>query len=170
MEDGVAFIEPAGLRVDQVGKGPARERRRAIGYSFGVEVIDGSSSFGIEQGSFGCDINRRAQSCDVEFDDVLGGKTGMDFDDTVECRERFALDPQTVASERKIASGQVARVVSGKGAVKLGGVTGEFDGRLDGETVGAYDFDAEFSSVTLRLERKSQKENAEMERPAHSVE
>ena len=94
----------------------------------------------------------------------------MDFDETVEWREGFALDPQTVAAERKIASDHVSGLVRGKGAMKLDRVTGELDEGPDGKTVGTDDFDAKFSGVTLRQERKSEKENAEMERPAHSVE
>ena len=164
MEDSVAFIEPAGLSVDEVEKRTARERRGAIGYRFGVEVVDGGGAFGIEQRGFGCDVYRRAQGCDVEFNDILGGKSGVDFDDVVEWREGLALDPQTVAAERKIAGDQVSGIVGGKGAVKLDRVTGELDGSPNGKTVGAGDFEAKFSGVTLRQERKSEKENAEMDR------
>ena len=79
----------------------------------------------------------------------------MDFDETVECREGFALDAQTVAAERKIASDQVSGVVREKEAMKLDRVTKELDGGPDGKTVGTGDFDAKFSGVTLRQERKS---------------
>ena len=44
MEYGISFIEPAGLRIDEVGNGPSGKRRGAIGYRFGVEVIDRSGS------------------------------------------------------------------------------------------------------------------------------
>src|SRR5579862_2191919 len=48
MEDGVAFIKPAGLRVDEVGEGTARKGCGTIGYRFRVEVIDGGGAFGID--------------------------------------------------------------------------------------------------------------------------
>ena len=127
-------------------------------------MINCGGTFRIEERSCGRDIYRRAKGFDVEFDDILGGKRGMDLDDALERRERFALDPQTIAAEMKIASDQFAGVVSGKRAMKLGRITGKLDGRLDGETVRAGDFDAKFSDVTLRQERKSEQENAEMER------
>jgi hypothetical protein len=47
MKDGAALVEPAGLGVDEIGKGTARRRCWAIGYSFRVEVIDGGRAFGI---------------------------------------------------------------------------------------------------------------------------
>lgn len=88
----------------------------------------------------------------------------MDFDQAVIRRKRFALDPKTVAAERKIADGDVSGVVGGKGAMKLDRVTGELDGRSNGKTVRTGDFEAKFSGVTLRQKRKSEKENAELER------
>ena len=49
MENGAAFVEPAGLGVDELWKRAARERCRPLGYSFGVEVVDGGGTFGIEK-------------------------------------------------------------------------------------------------------------------------
>ena len=60
MEHGVAFIEPAGLRVDEVRKRPAWKGCGAIGNSLGVEMIDGGGAFRIEQRSFGRNIYGRA--------------------------------------------------------------------------------------------------------------
>ena len=49
MENGVAFVEPAGLGVDEIWKRAARERCRPLGYCFGVDVVDGGDTFGIEK-------------------------------------------------------------------------------------------------------------------------
>jgi len=47
--------------------------------------------------------------------------------------------------------------------VELEGITGKFDGGLDGETVGAGDLEAELSRIALRQKRKSDEENYEVE-------
>jgi hypothetical protein len=114
MEDGVSLIEPAGLRVNEVGKGASGKRRSAIANSFGIDVVDGGSSFGIEQRSFGCHVDRRAQSCNVKFDDIFKRKSGMEFDEALEWRKGFTLDSQTVAAERKIASDQFPGIIGRK--------------------------------------------------------
>src|ERR1700676_1613944 len=124
MEDSVAFIKPARLRIDKIRKGTARERCSAIGYSFRVEMVDGGGAFRIDQRSFGCDVHRRAQGCDVESDHIFGGKSRMDFDQAVVRGKGFALDPKPVTAERKIAGDEVSGVVGGKGALKLDCVTG----------------------------------------------
>jgi len=91
----------------------------------------------------------------------------MDFDEAVVRGKRFTLDLETVAAEGKIAGGELAGIVGGEGAVELDGVAGKLDGSFEGDGVGAGDLEAEFSGIALRFagkgERKSEKENAEVE-------
>src|ERR1700722_15603586 len=98
MEDSVAFIEPAGLRVDEIRHRTARQRCGAIGYSSRVEMVDGGGALGIDQRSFGCDVYSCAQGCDVELDHIFGGKSGMDFDQAIVGGKRFALDSKAVTA------------------------------------------------------------------------
>jgi hypothetical protein len=65
MEDGAAFVEPAGLGIDEVGEGAAGERGRAVGYSFRVEVVNSGGAFGVEKGSFSGDLYGGAQGGDA---------------------------------------------------------------------------------------------------------
>ena len=53
--------------------------------------------------------------------------------------------------------------------MELEGIAGEFDGCVEGKAVRARYFEAQLSSVALRKERKSEKENAEVEQSAHSL-
>lgn len=92
----------------------------------------------------------------------------MDIEETVVRGKRFALDLEPVASERKIASGELAGAVGGERTVEAEGVAGEFDGCLEGKAVRAGDFEAHLSSVALRKKRKSEKEHAEVEQFRHS--
>jgi hypothetical protein len=130
-------------------------------------VVDGGGAFGIEQRRFGGDVDGRAEGGDAELDEIFGGKRGVDFDDAIERGERFALDLETVTAEGNIPGGELSGVVSGERAVELEGVTGEFDGGFDGETVRVSDFEAKLSGIALGFarkgERESEKEDAEVE-------
>ena len=56
MEDCVAFVKPAGLRVDQVLQGTAGEGRGALGNLLLVEMAGSPGAVGIEQGGFSGDV------------------------------------------------------------------------------------------------------------------
>jgi hypothetical protein len=87
----------------------------------------------------------------------------MFSNDGVVGREGFAMDLESVASERKIAGGELAGIVGGEGAVELEGVTGEIDGGFEGETIGAGDFEAKLSGVALGVDGNGERENEEQD-------
>lgn len=141
MEDGITFVEPAGLRVDKVDHGTAGRRRGTIGDFLLIEVVGGASAFGIKQGILRGDLNSGADGNDAELDGIFGGECGMDFDEAVVGGEAFLLNFETIETEREIADDGEAGVVSGERAVKLGGVAGEIDGSFDGLGVRVGDFE-----------------------------
>src|SRR6202043_3440901 len=99
MKHGVAFVEPAGLRVDEIGESASGKRGETVGYGFRVEVVDGGGSFRIEQSAFGGDVHGGTEGRDVELDGVVGGKSGMDLDDSIVGGERLAADLKPIAPE-----------------------------------------------------------------------
>ena len=79
------------------------------------------------------------------------------------------MNVEAVASERKVAGGELAGVVGGERAVELESVTGEFDGGFERKGVWTEDFEAEFSGVALGGDGGSeeQKSEDEVESGAH---
>ncbi len=162
MENGVAFIEPAGLGVDEINHGAAGERCGAIGDGLLVEMIGDAGAVGVEERGSGGDVHSGADGGDAEFDDVLGGKRRADLDEAVEGSEAFQANLEAVAAEGEIADDGEAGIVGGKGAAELDSVAGEIDGGFDGLGVWAKDFEAKLSGVALAVDRKRQKrESAE---------
>src|SRR5712675_2259647 len=103
-------------------------------------MIDGGGAFGIEQSVSGGDVHGGTEGGDIELDDVLDGKRGMDFDDAIIGRERLASHLETVGTEQKIASDKFASVVGGKRTVELQGIAGKFDEGFEREAVRTADF------------------------------
>jgi hypothetical protein len=64
---------------------------------------------------------------------------------------------------------EVALIVGSEGVAILVALADEFDRGFEREAVGVGDFEAEFSGVALREERKSKEEDSEVEQGAHSV-
>ena len=145
----VALIEPAGLRVDEIGESASGKRSGTVGYGFGVEVIDGGGAFGIEKSAFRSNVHGSAEGGDVELDEVIGGQSGMDLDDAVIGGKRLAAHLKPIEAEKKIAGHEVAGVVGGKRAAELKGVTGKVDKGLERKAVRACDFEAKFTRVAL---------------------
>jgi len=71
-------------------------------------------------------LNGGAESSDAEFDGVLGGEHGVNFDEAVVGGEAFLLNSETIEAERKIASKDEAGIVGGERAAELDSVTGKF--------------------------------------------
>ena len=96
----------------------------------------------------------------------------MDFNDAVVGGEGFAIDLEAVASEGKIAGGELAGIIGGEGAVELERVAGEIDGGFEGEIVGAGDFEVELSGVALGVDGErgeGENDEADVEEWAHDV-
>ena len=85
----------------------------------------------------------------------------MDFDETVVGGEGFTPDLEAIASEEQVAGGKLTGLVGGEGAVKLNGVTGEFDGGFQWQAVGTEDLEAELSGVALGADSESQERQSE---------
>lgn len=170
MENGIAFVEPTRLGVDEVLQGAARKRRGTLGDGLLVEMIDGTGAVGIEEGALGGDVHGRADGGNAELYDVLGGECGMDFDEAVVGSKTRVLHPQLVAGKGKVPGGELASIVCAEEAVELDGVTGEFDRGFDRTAIRAGDFEAQLASVALRQKRKSDEEDAEMEPRTHELE
>ena len=163
VENGAAFEEPSRLGVDEVGERAAGEGSWTVGNSPGVEMVDGGGALGIEQGGFGGDVDGSAEGGDIQFDEIVGGERGMNFDQAIVGRERFAVDLKAVGGEGKIADDEGAGIIGGEGAVELQGVTGELDGGFEGEAVGAGDFEAKLSGVALGEEGEGEEGEDEEE-------
>ena len=56
MEDGIAFVEPAGLRVDEIGQRAAGERGRAVGDFLLIDMVGGAGAFGVEKSGLRGDL------------------------------------------------------------------------------------------------------------------
>jgi hypothetical protein len=172
MEHSVAFVEPAGLGVDEIRERAPGERCGALGYSFGVEVINSSGAFGIEESFIGRNVYGRAEGSDAEFDDVFGGECGVYFDEAVVGGEILFVDFEAVEAKGEIANDGEAGIVGVEGAMELGGVAGKIDGSLDGLGVRAGDFKTEFAGVALSVdskgeERENDQEQGEVETWTH---
>jgi hypothetical protein len=74
---------------------------------------------------------------------------------------------KAIEAERKIAHGELARIVGGERAMELQGVAGEFDGGFERKSVRAGDFEPELTGVALRRERESEEEKDEVEQFSH---
>ena len=62
----------------------------------------------------------------------------------------MAVNLKAIATEKKIASGELARIVGGEGTVELESVVGKVDGGFERETVRTGDFEVKFASAALR--------------------
>ena len=164
MQHRIAFIKPAGLRVDQVGQGAARQRRGTLRYGFGVNVVDRGGAFGIEESGGGGDVHGSADRSNTELDDVFRRQRRLDIDQSVVSSEPGLMNFETIDAEGKITNDREARVIGGKRAVELNRVVRQIDESLNRITIGTNDLDAKLSIITLRQERKSeQEENREVE-------
>jgi hypothetical protein len=167
MQDTVAFVEPAGLRVDEILQRAAGQRRGAVGDLLLIEMIGRAGAVGVKKRVLRSHLDGGADGGDAQLNRIFGWKYGMDFDKAVVRREGFPLDTQTVTGERKIAGDKLAGLLGGKSAVELEGVAGEFDGGFQRKTVRTGDFEAKLSGVALREERKSKQEDGEVEQRTH---
>jgi hypothetical protein len=164
VENSVAFVEPAGLRVDEIGERATGEGCGASGDGLLIEMVDGTGALGIEKSILRDDLNGGAQGGDVEPDGVLSGKSGMDLDGAVVGSEIWFVDLKAILGEREIADDEEAGIVGGEGAMELESVTGEIDGSLDGLAIGAGDFEAKLSGIALRQEWEREEKDGEVEK------
>ena len=168
MQNRIAFIKPAGLRIDQVGQGAAGQRRGPLRDGFGVYVVDCGGTFGIEQSGGGGDVHRSADCSNTEFDDVFRRQDRLDIDQSVVSSEPGLMNFETIDAEGKIANDRETSVIGGKRAVELNRFVGQIDECLNRITIRTNDLDTKLSLVTLckqalRQERKSKDENREVE-------
>jgi hypothetical protein len=74
----------------------------------------------------------------------------MDFDEAVEGSEGLAVNLKAIATEREIASGELAGIVGGERTVELKSVVSKVNGGLERETVRTGDFEVKFAGAALR--------------------
>src|ERR1700747_1809877 len=92
MQDGVAFVDPAGLGVDEVLERAAGQGVFAVFDLLGADAIDAARTIGIDEGGGVLYFDGAAGAGDVEFGGEVGGSGRTDFDGFGVCRETVALD------------------------------------------------------------------------------
>ena len=157
MQDGAAFIHPSRLRVHQIGQGAPRQHGSSIGDGPGVDAVDRGRPIGIEERAFRSHIDGRARGRDSEFDQIVGGQGGADFQQAVITGEAFVFDMQAIEAKGQTAGGECPCIVGLVGASKLRAVAGKFNRCFKGESSGIGDLEAEFSAVALPHQRQGRK-------------
>jgi hypothetical protein len=132
-------------------------------------VVRGSCLFGIDQRIPRSDLHGSAECGNPQFNGVVSGECGTDFDRAVVGNEAFLLYFEAIDAERKIANDGHPGIVCGKRAVEPDGIAREIDGSLEWLAIGAGDFYAKFSRIALRKQRESEEENREVEKSAHGL-
>ncbi len=80
VEDGVAFVEPAGLGVDEVLDGAAGEGGDALLDLRGADLLDGVGAVGVDERGGGGDLDGGVGAGEGEREGALGGERGADFE------------------------------------------------------------------------------------------
>jgi hypothetical protein len=71
------------------------------------------------------------------------------------------MNLKAIATEKKIASGELARIVGGERTVELERVVGKIDGGFERETVRTGDFEVKFAGTALGADWKCQERERE---------
>ena len=79
MEDGVAFVDPAGLGVDEVLEGAAGEGVFTVFNLLGADAVDAAGAVGVDEGIGLVDLDGAAGGGEGEFGGEVGGGGGADF-------------------------------------------------------------------------------------------
>ena len=162
MKNGVAFVDPAGLGVDEVLERAAGEGVFAVFDLLGADAVDAAGAVGVDEGVGFVDLDGTGGGGDGELGGEVGGGGGADFCGGGEGGEAVACDRNGVDAVGEAFDGGGAGVVGGIGAAEIVDVGGEGYGGADGEAGGVGDFEAEVADVGLgvgdaRRKHKKQK-------------
>jgi len=150
MEHGVAFVKPAGLRVDEVLDRTTRQRAGACSDVFGTDLADIASAVGVQKGIFGSNGDGGGSRIQAESNRFLRRDRGANFDDFADRGETGTVNGDLIKAVREVASYKFTGIVGLELVVVLVGRTvkqNSNDGRC---TLRIEDLETEFAGIGLR--------------------
>src|ERR1700730_1950358 len=159
MQNGVALIEPSGLRTDEILQRTARQGCRSILDAFRADSINRTGATRIDQRVRVFDLHSSIHRSQPELDRVLVGKSGANFDRVRKWDETLMPQFYSVHPKGQVRYDKMTRLIGDKCFAKLIRLAHQFNRGLHAQAFGIGDLEAYFSRIALAEDRggKNQK-------------
>jgi len=127
VEDGVAFVEPPWLGVDEVLERAPGQGSHPILDHFRTNTVDVTCAMRIDQGIRVIYQNRGVCGGDAEFGRIVEGDLGTYFDGVLELGETGMANLDAVDSKGDALYDQIAGTIRGERLLELVGLRDQFD-------------------------------------------